>query len=111
MKKTLSLILAMLMLLSAFTSCSDNSADNAGETTAPAVSAENVGAEAGDIAAGAVIGGMPEAHILQFPDAADAQIPVIADALRGVLAESDTVLFNASRAMALERLVNALTAE
>ena len=48
MKKTLSLILAMLMLLSAFTSCSDNSADNAGETTAPAVSAENVGAEAGE---------------------------------------------------------------
>lgn len=48
MKKTLSLILAMLMLLSAFTSCSDNSADNSGETTAPAVSAENVGAEAGE---------------------------------------------------------------
>lgn len=70
-----------------------------------------VGAEAGDIAAGAVIGGMPEAHILQFPDAADAQIPVIADALRGALAEGDTVLFKASRAMALERLVNALTAE
>ncbi len=70
-----------------------------------------VGAEAEDIAAGAVIGGMPEAHILNFPDAADAQIPAIADALRAMLAEGDTVLFKASRAMALERIVNALTAD
>ena len=34
MKRTLSLILAMLMLLSAFTACSDNSADASGETAA-----------------------------------------------------------------------------
>ena len=70
-----------------------------------------VGAEAGDIAAGAVIGGMPEEHIHNFPDASDAQIPAIADALRALLKPGDTVLFKASRAMALERIVNALIKE
>lgn len=69
-----------------------------------------VGKEADDIAAGAVIGGMSEAHILRFPDAADAQIPAIADTLRARLTVGDTVLFKASRAMALERIVDALTA-
>lgn len=70
-----------------------------------------VGAEASDIAEGAVIGGMPEEHITRFPDASDAQIPAIADALCRTLSADDTVLFKASRAMALERIVNALTAE
>jgi UDP-N-acetylmuramoyl-tripeptide--D-alanyl-D-alanine ligase len=70
-----------------------------------------VGAEASDIAEGAVIGGMPEEHIIRFPDASDAQIPAIADTLRGALSADDTVLFKASRAMALERIVNALTQE
>ena len=70
-----------------------------------------VGEEASDIAAGAVIGGMPEAHILQFTSAAIDDIPAIADNLRSMLREGDTVLFKASRAMALERIVDALTAE
>jgi UDP-N-acetylmuramoyl-tripeptide--D-alanyl-D-alanine ligase len=70
-----------------------------------------VGEEASDIAAGAVIGGMPEAHILQFTSAANDDIPAIADNLRSMLREGDTVLFKASRAMALERIVDALTAE
>ena len=70
-----------------------------------------VGKEASDIAAGAVIGGMPEAHILQFTSAANDDIPAIADNLRSMLREGDTVLFKASRAMALERIVDALTAE
>ena len=48
MKKTLSLILAMLMLLSAFTACSENSADSAEETTAAAVSADT-GASAEEV--------------------------------------------------------------
>jgi UDP-N-acetylmuramoyl-tripeptide--D-alanyl-D-alanine ligase len=67
-----------------------------------------VGAEADDIAAGAVIGGMPEDHILQFTSAANDDIPAIADNLRSMLREGDTVLFKASRAMALERIVDAL---
>ena len=70
-----------------------------------------VGAEAADIAAGAVIGGMDEKHILKFPDTANEDIPAIADALRSLLTDGDTVLFKASRAMALERIVDALTAD
>ena len=70
-----------------------------------------VGELASDIAAGAVIGGMSEEHILSFPDADDAHIPAIANALRARLSENDTVLFKASRAMALERIVNALIKE
>ncbi len=70
-----------------------------------------VGADAADIAAGAVIGGMPEACITQFPSAADTDIPAIADALRSLLTPGDTVLFKASRAMALERIVNTMTQE
>ena len=68
-----------------------------------------IGAEAADIAAGAIIGGMPEEHILQFTASSDADIPAIADALRDLLCAGDTVLFKASRAMALERIVDALT--
>ncbi len=70
-----------------------------------------VGADAADIAAGAVIGGMPGKHIMQFPSADESDIPAIAEALNTLLAPGDTVLFKASRAMALERIVNALTAE
>ncbi len=70
-----------------------------------------VGEEANDIAAGAVIGGMPAEHILKFSDTANEDIPAIADALRSLLVPGDTVLFKASRAMALERIVDALTAD
>ncbi|MBE6657103.1 MAG: UDP-N-acetylmuramoyl-tripeptide--D-alanyl-D-alanine ligase [Ruminococcaceae bacterium] len=70
-----------------------------------------VGEEAADIAAGAVIGGMAEEHIMQFPAAGDDSIPAIADYLRAHLVPGDTVLFKASRAMALERIVDALIAE
>ena len=68
-----------------------------------------VGANAHDIASGAVIGGMPEEHIHSFPDAADTEIPAISAALSDLLLPHDTVLFKASRAMALERIVDALT--
>lgn len=70
-----------------------------------------VGKEAADIAAGAVIGGMAEDRIMQFPEAGDDSIPAIADYLRAHLVPGDTVLFKASRAMALERIVDALIAE
>lgn len=70
-----------------------------------------VGAEADDIAAGAVIGGMPKEHIMQFPHAENDDIPAITDTLRSLLKPGDTALFKASRAMALERIVDALTAE
>ena len=67
-----------------------------------------VGTEAADIAAGAVIGGMPQSAITVC-DGSDITkaVSAVADALR----PGDTVLFKASRAMALERIVNALTAD
>ncbi|MBR5871736.1 MAG: UDP-N-acetylmuramoyl-tripeptide--D-alanyl-D-alanine ligase [Clostridia bacterium] len=68
-----------------------------------------VGAEAADIAAGAVIGGMQDDCILRFEASDDGSIPAIADTLRTLLCPGDTVLFKASRAMALERIVDALT--
>ncbi|MBO5648535.1 MAG: UDP-N-acetylmuramoyl-tripeptide--D-alanyl-D-alanine ligase [Clostridia bacterium] len=67
-----------------------------------------VGPEAAEIAAGAVIGGMPKACITVCTEASDADIPTIASTLSALLHTGDTVLFKASRAMALERIVDAL---
>ncbi len=61
------------------------------------------GAEARAIARGAISCGMSE-HDITILDA-EASIEESADTLRGILREGDAVLFKASRAMALERLV------
>ena len=68
-----------------------------------------VGELAAEIAAGAVIGGMEKEQISVFTEASDSDIPEIADALNTLLSPGDTVLFKASRAMALERIVDAIT--
>lgn len=68
-----------------------------------------VGEAAQDIAAGAVIGGMKEASITVLPSSDDAAAKQAAVILKGMLAPHDTVLFKASRAVALERIVGQLT--
>jgi len=63
-----------------------------------------IGENAADLAEGAVIGGMSEERIVCLPTDTDAAAQI----LRTYLTDGDTVLFKASRAMALENIVNAL---
>ncbi|MBP3919123.1 MAG: UDP-N-acetylmuramoyl-tripeptide--D-alanyl-D-alanine ligase [Clostridia bacterium] len=69
-----------------------------------------VGEEAQQIAQGAVIGGMKEDAITVIPSCDDAAAAAAAALLRKYIRaeDSDTVLFKASRAVALERIVNLL---
>ncbi|MBQ8578980.1 MAG: UDP-N-acetylmuramoyl-tripeptide--D-alanyl-D-alanine ligase [Clostridia bacterium] len=69
-----------------------------------------VGADAKNIAAGAVIGGMKEDSITVITDSDDGAVKAAADILRAELVPGDTVLFKASRAVALERIIEALGA-
>ena len=64
------------------------------------------GSAAVDIARGAVASGMPEKNVLVIENAADAENA--AKLLKTVLQENDAVLFKASRAVALERLIRLL---
>ena len=64
------------------------------------------GAAAADIAKGAVSAGMSEQNILVIPDSDNAESA--AALLKTVLRENDVVLFKASRAVALERLIRLL---
>jgi UDP-N-acetylmuramyl pentapeptide synthase len=61
------------------------------------------GQSAVDIARGAIANGMPEQNILIIKNSDDAENAV--SLLKTVLRENDTVLFKASRAVALERLI------
>lgn len=67
-----------------------------------------VGTEAKEIASGAVISGMPEAAITVIDRCDDDAVRSAADALASLLCAGDTVLFKASRAVALERVVSHL---
>jgi UDP-N-acetylmuramoyl-tripeptide--D-alanyl-D-alanine ligase len=61
------------------------------------------GQSAVDIARGAITNGMPEQNVLIIKNSDDAENAV--SLLKTVLRENDTVLFKASRAVALERLI------
>ncbi len=69
-----------------------------------------VGEEAAEIASGAVISGMAEEHITVIPACDDDAIAAAVACLKQCLSDHDTVLFKASRAVALERIVEGLTA-
>jgi UDP-N-acetylmuramoyl-tripeptide--D-alanyl-D-alanine ligase len=64
------------------------------------------GAAAVDIAKGAIKNGMPEDRVLVIEDSDNAENA--AALLKTVLRENDVVLFKASRAVALERLIRLL---
>ncbi len=64
------------------------------------------GSSAVDIAKGAIHGGMPEQNVLIIEDSDNAENA--ANLLKTVLRENDVVLFKASRAVALERLIRLL---
>ena len=64
------------------------------------------GSAAVGIARGAIDGGMPEENVLIIEDSDNAENA--AALLKTVLRENDTVLFKASRAVALERLIRLL---
>ncbi len=68
-----------------------------------------VGEEATEIASGAVISGMREDAITVIAACDDAAVRQAAETLSALLSEKDTVLFKASRAVALERVVRILT--
>ncbi len=65
-----------------------------------------VGVFSADIAAGAVVGGMPESSVSLYANSAEA-----AAALKGLVAPGDLVLVKGSRAMRMEEIVRALTDE
>ncbi|MCQ2431749.1 MAG: UDP-N-acetylmuramoyl-tripeptide--D-alanyl-D-alanine ligase [Clostridia bacterium] len=67
------------------------------------------GKEAHAIADGAVIGGMPTERIVSFDDLENPG--AAADCLRAWLKKGDTVLFKASRAVAMERVIAVLAPE
>ncbi len=70
-----------------------------------------VGPDAKEIASGAVISGMSDPRISVISGCDDVAVKEAADVLRALCTEGDTVLFKASRAIALERVVQLLTNE
>lgn len=63
------------------------------------------GAQAANYARGALDGGMPAEHIACFDETA---VNELAEELDDALIAGDTVMFKASRAMRLERVIDAL---